>query len=70
MIESVVPSKILIDCPVSVVIVNSCAVLPYYRNGKILALIGVDFVRPLSKEAKEKYNNESFIEINLFKKRY
>ena len=27
--------------------VEAIAVVPYYRNGKILALIGVDYVRPL-----------------------
>lgn len=49
--------------------ITGIAVVPYYRDGKILALIGVDFVRPMSKEAKEKYNNNYFMEINFFKKR-
>lgn len=49
--------------------ITGIAVVPYYRDGKILALIGVDFVKPMSKEAKEKYKENYFMEINFFKKR-
>jgi len=49
--------------------INGMAVLPYYRDGKVLALIGVDYVRPMGEEDKEKYNENQLMKINFFKKR-
>ena len=43
--------------------IKGIAVVPYYRDGKILALVGVDFVKPIDKE------KTYFIDINLFKKK-
>ena len=49
--------------------VTGIAVVPYYRDGKVLALIGVDFVRPITSELKESYKKDYFMKINFFKKR-
>jgi hypothetical protein len=49
--------------------INGMAVLPYYRDGKVLALIGVDYVGPMGEEDKEKYNENQLMKINFFKKR-
>lgn len=49
--------------------ITGIAVLPYYRDGKVLALIGVDFVRPIDETDKQKYKNNYFMQINFFKKR-
>lgn len=49
--------------------IKGIAVVPYYRDGKVLALIGIDFVRQMTEEEKEKYNKNLFMEINFFKKR-
>ena len=49
--------------------INGIAVVPYYRDGKVLALIGVDYVRPMGEEDKEKYNENQLMKINFFKKR-
>ena len=35
--------------------INAIGVVPYYRKGKILALIGVDYVRPLDSVKYHKY---------------
>jgi hypothetical protein len=43
--------------------IKGIAVVPYYRGGKILALVGVDFVTNIDKE------KTYFIDINLFKKK-
>jgi hypothetical protein len=43
--------------------IKGIAVVPYYRGGKILALVGVDFVTTIDKE------KTYFIDINLFKKK-
>jgi len=49
--------------------IKGIAVVPYYRDGKVLALIGVDFVRPVDEETKLKYKENYFMHINFFKKR-
>ena len=42
--------------------IKGIAVVPYYRDGKILALVGIDFVKPINKN--EKY----LIDVNFLKK--
>lgn len=49
--------------------IKAIIVVPYYRGGKILALIGVDYLRPIGKGDKEKYNENQLMKINFFKKR-
>ena len=49
--------------------INGIAVVPYYRDGKVLALIGVDFVKPIDEQTKIKYKENYFMQINFFKKR-
>ena len=49
--------------------IKGIAVVPYYRDGKVLALIGVDFVKTVDEETKIKYKKDYFMQINFFKKR-
>ena len=47
--------------------INSIGVVPYYRNGKILALIGVDYVRPLDSVRHQKYLQNPKESLERFK---
>lgn len=47
--------------------VSGLKVAPYYRDGKIFALIGVDFVKEIPKEKKEYFYMNRQFEINKFK---
>jgi hypothetical protein len=49
--------------------IQGIAVAPYYRDGKVLALIGVDYVKQISEEEKIQYNKNYLNEIEWFKKR-
>lgn len=49
--------------------INGIAVVPYYRDGKVLALIGIDFVKNIDEKTKLKYKENYFMQINFFKKR-
>lgn len=49
--------------------INGIAVVPYYRDGKVLALIGIDFVKTIDEQTKIKYKENYFMQINFFKKR-
>ena len=47
--------------------VEAIAVVPYYRSGKILALIGVDYVRPLDSTKLAYYLKDSKSSLEKFK---
>ena len=47
--------------------VEAIAVVPYYRSGKILALIGVDYVRPLDSTKLAYYLKDSKSKLENFK---
>ena len=47
--------------------INAIGVVPYYRNGKILALIGVDYVRPLDSTKYETYLKDPKASLERFK---
>lgn len=47
--------------------VNAIGVVPYYRNGKILALIGVDYVRPLDSLRHQEYLQNPKESLERFK---
>lgn len=49
--------------------IQGIAVAPYYRDGKVLALIGVDYVKQISEEDKIQYNKNYLNQIEWFKKR-
>jgi hypothetical protein len=49
--------------------IQGIAVAPYYRDGKVLALIGVDYVKQISEEEKIQYNKNYLNQIEWFKKR-
>ena len=47
--------------------IEAIAVVPYYRNGKILALIGVDYVRPLDSVRLKRYLQDPKASLERFK---
>ena len=47
--------------------INAIRVVPYYRNGKILALIGVDYVRPLDSLRHQEYLKNPKESLERFK---
>ena len=47
--------------------INAIGVVPYYRKGKILALIGVDYVRPLDSVKYHKYLKDTKGGLERFK---
>lgn len=47
--------------------ITGLAVVPYYRDGKIFALIGVDYVRNISQEESIFFNKNRREQINKFK---
>jgi hypothetical protein len=47
--------------------INAIGVVPYYRKGKILALIGVDYVRPLDSIKFQRYLKDSKGSLERFK---
>ena len=47
--------------------VNAIGVVPYYRNGKILALIGVDYVSPLDNVRLRNYLKDPKGNLERFK---
>lgn len=49
--------------------VKGLAVAPYYRDGKLFALIGIDYVREINKDEMELYNKNKDINIHKFKRR-
>jgi hypothetical protein len=49
--------------------VEAIAVAPYYRNGKLFALIGVDYIRKQDKLKVDNFNNNQKEQKNKFLKR-
>ena len=47
--------------------INAIGVVPYYRKGKILALIGVDYVRPLDSIKYQEYLQDPKAALERFK---
>ena len=47
--------------------INAIGIVPYYRNGKILALIGVDYVRPLDSIKYQEYLQDPKGSLERFK---
>lgn len=47
--------------------INAIGVVPYYRKGKILALIGVDYVRPLDSVKYQEYLQDPKGSLERFK---
>jgi len=47
--------------------INAIGVVPYYRKGKILALIGIDYVRPLDSVRLERYLQDPKASLERFK---
>lgn len=47
--------------------INAIGVLPYYRNGNILALIGVDYVKPLDSARYQEYLKDPKGSLERFK---
>jgi hypothetical protein len=47
--------------------INAIGVVPYYRKGKILALIGIDYVRPLDSVRLKRYLKDPKAALERFK---